>query len=186
MRWTELAVIAVALSLDASAVAMAAAAAGHVTGRRAAFRLWFHFGLFQFLMPVAGWAVGTTFQASIAAADHWIAFGLLGAVGGRMVWSAIRPGAGPRGADPSRGATLVMLAVATSIDALAVGLSLAMLGVVIWIPSTVIGLVTAGMTVVAIGFGSRLGGWLGRRAQLVGGVVLILIGARILVSHLSG
>ena len=185
MAWTEIIVMAFALSLDACAVALAASTAGRVTTRRAAFRLSFHFGLFQFLMPVLGWALGTTIAPVIAAWDHWIAFVLLGSVGGHMILGAIRPGSEGPADDPSRGMVLVMLATATSIDALAVGLSLGMLRITIWLPSIVIGIMTAGMTILAIVSGNRIGGWLGRRAQLAGGVVLFLIGLKILVSHLG-
>jgi manganese efflux pump family protein len=185
VQWTELVGIALALSLDAFAVALAAATAGQVGGRRGAFRLSFHFGLFQFLMPVLGWALGSTIQPKIAAVDHWIAFGLLAWVGGHMIWTVVRPGPAETASDPSRGLSLVLLSVATSIDALAVGLSLAMLGITIWTPSVVIGVVTAGMTVLAIVSGRKVGRWLGPRAQVAGGVVLVLIGVRILIDHLG-
>lgn len=183
--WAGIVLIALALSLDASAVALAASTAGRVVGRRAVFRLSFHFGLFQFLMPVLGWTLGATLEPVISAWDHWIAFLLLALVGGRMIRGAVRPGPETAASDPSRGIVLVLLAVATSIDALAVGFSLGMLRVRIWMPSIVIGIITAVMTVLAIVGGSRLGRWLGPKAQWAGGVVLILIGLRILVSHLS-
>jgi manganese efflux pump family protein len=184
MQWYEVLLVAFALSLDAFAVSLAASTAGHVHDRRAAFRLSFHFGLFQFMMPILGWTLGTAIESTIAAVDHWVAFGLLAFVGGRMIYAATRPASQTRSDDPSRGVLLVILAIATSIDALAVGLSLAMLNTSVWTPSIVIGLVAGGMSVLAIVGGARLGRWLGTKAQLAGGLILLLIGVRILVAHM--
>ena len=154
--------------------------------RRHLFRLGWHFGLFQALMPIVGWLAGLTVQKWIAAFDHWIAFGLLGFVGLRMLLSAGRTEESGPTADPTRGWSLVTLSVATSIDALAVGLSMALLGVSIWMPSIVIGLVAAGMSLVGICLGSRLGGATRHWAERIGGLVLIAIGLRIVVAHVSG
>ena len=186
MSLVEILALAVGLALDAFAVSLAAGAAGHAAGPRPAFRLAFHFGLFQFMMPVLGWYAGSLVAARIAAADHWVAFGLLLWVGVRMIRSGRDPDPAPVRADMSRGWTLVGLSVATSIDALAVGLSLAMLGVAIWYPSAVIGVVTCVLSLVGLRMGGRLGARFGQRAELVGGGVLILIGLRILVVHLTG
>jgi putative Mn2+ efflux pump MntP len=187
MRFFELALIALALSVDAFAVALAAAATGRLTGGRGAFRLSFHFGLFQFLMPVLGWAAGSALSGAIASFDHWLAFGLLAVVGVRMLRSARRFEARPReGADdPSRGFSLLALSTAVSIDALAVGLGLGMMRVRIWTPSVVIGLVAAAMSLVGIVLGNRLHARYGRIAEAVGGVILIVIAARILYTHLT-
>ena len=186
MSLVEILALAVGLALDAFAVSLAAGAAGHAAGPRPAFRLAFHFGLFQFMMPVLGWYAGSLVAARIAAADHWVAFALLLWVGVRMIRSGRDPDPAPVRADMSRGWTLVGLSVATSIDALAVGLSLAMLGVAIWYPSAVIGVVTCVLSLVGLRLGGRLGARFGQRAELVGGGVLILIGLRILVVHLAG
>lgn len=185
VQFIEILAIALALSLDSFAVSLAASTSGFIKDKRAVFRLSFHFGLFQFLMPVVGWALGTTIEPIIAAFDHWVAFILLALVGIRMITSAMNPNSETQQNDPSRGIVLVMLAIATSIDALAVGLSMAMLGMAVWYPSIVIGVVTGGMCVLAIVGGNRIGGWLGKRAQWVGGIVLILIGVRIVISHMT-
>ncbi len=179
--------IAVALAMDAFAVALGTGMTlGRVTARQA-FRLSFHFGLFQFLMPVLGWLAGSTVADAIAAIDHWIAFGLLAIVGGRMVKEGLGKPSGPRVVtDPTRGRSLVVLSVATSIDALAVGLSMALLGVDIWYPSAVIGVVAAAFTLAGLRLGRVLGQRFGHRMALLGGGVLITIGIRILVEHLSG
>ena len=171
--------------MDAFAVSIAAGLAiERLTGRHV-FRMAFHFGLFQFMMPVAGWLAGRQVAGLIGAWDHWVAFALLGIIGGRMLWDARRGRGARRKGDPTRGWTLVVLSVATSIDALAVGLSMAVLGVSIWLPSIVIGLVAATMSGVGICFGRRVGARGGRLADAIGGAVLIAIGVRILVEHLT-
>jgi len=186
MSLAEVLAIAVGLAMDAAAVSLGAAAANHASNGRATFRLAFHFGLFQFMMPVAGWAAGAAVASRIAAVDHWVAFALLAFVGGRMVWAGVKgDGRETFSRDPSRGVTLVLLSVATSIDALAVGWTLAMLGARIWYAAVTIGLVTGTLSVVAIRLGNRLGATVGRRMEVVGGVILLLIGTRILFQHLG-
>jgi manganese efflux pump family protein len=180
----EILVVAVGLSMDAVAVSLAAAASNRARGARATFRLSFHFGLFQFLMPVAGWFIGASVARPIEAVDHWIAFGLLSLVGAHMIWTSVRGVEPELAGDPSRGSRLILLSVATSIDALAVGLTLAMLGSGIWYASVVIGLVTASLSCLAIFVGTRVGQAFGRRMEIVGGLALISIGARILYQHL--
>jgi putative Mn2+ efflux pump MntP len=178
--------IAVALAMDAFAVALATALVlPRVTGRHL-FRFGFHFGLFQALMPVLGWLAGLTVQRWLAAVDHWIAFALLGAVGGRMLWESRHAADDSRSGDPTRGWSLVALSVATSLDALAVGLTLAMLEVRIWFAAVTIGLVAGGLTLIGMTVGRRLGRAWGPRVEVGGGLLLIGIGAKILVEHLIG
>jgi len=186
LSWLNILGIAVGLSMDAFAVSIAAGLSIPRLTARHVFRLAWHFGLFQFMMPVAGWLAGKTLAEHIAAFDHWIAFALLGLVGGRMLHKAAGGGQKRReGApDPTRGVTLVALSIATSIDALAIGLSLAFLDVGIWLPAVVIGLVAGVLTVIGISLGSRIGGRFQRLAEAVGGIVLLGIGARLLVLHL--
>lgn len=179
--------IAVALAMDAFAVALGTGmTVAPLTGRHL-FRLGFHFGLFQALMPIVGWLAGLTIQHWIAAYDHWIAFGLLVGVGGKMIHEAFADEDGSQpDSDPTRGVSLVLLSVATSIDALAVGLSLALLGVSIWGPALVIGLVAGGLTVTGMLLGQRIGAIWGRRVEILGGSVLCAIGLKILVEHTLG
>lgn len=183
MNGIELILIALALSLDAFAVSVAASAAGHAGTRRAVFRLAFHFGLFQALMPILGWCAGTTLQPLLEPWDHWIAFVLLLIIGLHMLHAASTLTPADERRDASRGVALMALATATSIDALAVGLTLAMLRVSIWTPVAVIGLVTAAVSLLGISLGARLQSSFGRRAEYLAGSVLILIGLRILASH---
>ena len=185
MENLEIILIAFALSVDAFAVSMAVSAAGRVYDPRSVFRLAFHFGLFQFLMPVIGWAAGATLERLIASVDHWVAFVLLMAVGLRMLHAAVNPKATVGQDDPSRGLLLVTLSTAVSVDALAVGLSLGMLRISIWTPGVIIGVVTASMSLVGILIGARLHARFGRFAELIGGLVLISIAIRIVVTHLD-
>ncbi|MCK4305768.1 MAG: manganese efflux pump [Candidatus Eisenbacteria sp.] len=185
MDLLEILLIAIALAMDAFVVSLAAGTSRQAQGRRSAFRLSFHFGLFHFIMPVIGWVLGTRIAALIAWLDHWMALGLLVFVGIRMIRSGMDPAAESRG-DPLRGSSLIALSLAVSIDALAVGFSLAMLQVSIWLPAAVIAAVTAVFTLLAFWLGNRLSTAIGRRMEAAGGVILILIGLRILLVHMLG
>ena len=185
MDGLSLIAVAVALAMDAFAVALAAGVVLRPLCFRPCFRLAFHFGLFQALMPVIGWLAGLTVQGFVAAWSHWIAFCLLVWVGGHMIREALAgEEGGARPTDPSRGMTMVALSVATSIDALAVGLSLAMLDVVVWLPALVIGLVACAFSVAGLLIGARSGARWGRRVEVAGGAILIAIGLKILLSAL--
>ena len=175
--------------MDAFAVAIATGIAlGTVSGRQT-FRLSFHFGLFQFLMPVIGYLAGMTMERHIEGYDHWLAFVLLGYIGGKMVYEGMlrdeEEGSG--GKDPTRGMSLVVLSLATSIDALAVGISLGVLhnGGIVY-PGIVIGIVACTFTAAGLHLGRRLGAVFGKRMEVVGGLVLVAIGAKILFDHYRG
>ena len=157
--------IAVALAMDAFAVALGAGLIlPKLTGRHL-FRFGFHFGLFQALMPVLGWLAGTSIRGQIEAFDHWLAFGLLTLVGGKMLWEAWRGNEDePRDGDPTRGLSLV-------------------LGVTIWTPALVIGLIAGILTVCGMLLGRRLGRAWGTGVEIFGGLVLIAIGVKILIEH---
>ncbi|MBI2958228.1 MAG: manganese efflux pump [Chloroflexi bacterium] len=152
---------------------------------RQVFRTSFSFGFFQFLMPVIGWLAGRTLVDRISAYDHWVAFGILALVGGKAIADSFRPSSEKSEcADFTRGFTLLTLSVATSLDALAVGLSLALLRVNIMSTSFTIGLVAFAVTASGFAIGQRAGRLLGKRAKLAGGSVLIAIGLRILIDGL--
>jgi putative Mn2+ efflux pump MntP len=176
--------LAAALAMDAFAVSMCAGAALPRISGRHYFRLSFHFGLFQFMMPVLGWLAGSAIHNILSAFDHWIAFGLLFLVGGKMILESFRRPEAKIHSDPTRGFSLLALSVATSIDALAVGLSLAFLSINIWWPSVIIGLVAALATATGLKIGDALGKAAGRRAELLGGLIIIAIGLKILTDHL--
>ena len=185
--------IATGLAMDAFAVAIAISVSLRQVTKRQLFRLSWHFGLFQALMPVLGWSVGITVAGFVGNWGHWLAFIFLSYVGGRAIYNAyreesdeiegktewVRP-------DPTRGLSLVMLSVATSVDALAVGLSFAMLKVDIWYPSFIIGVVAGAFTLTGMMLGTRLGSRFGERMEIVGGLVLIAIGLRIVIWHTTG
>ena len=184
MSLIEVLLLAVGLAIDASAVSLGIGAARRACGPRPQFRLSFHFGLFQGLMPILGWWLGSQVAPLIASVDHWVAMGLLTYVGVQMIRSGLDHDGESYPCDPSRGRTLVMLCIATSIDALAVGLSMGLLEVSIWAPCLVIGLVAATFTTVGILGGSRLGRRWGRAAETAGGCVLLAIGVKVLADHL--
>lgn len=178
--------VAIALAMDAFAVAVSSSASLRRVDIGHYFRMALTFGAFQAAMPVIGWALGISVRSWIEAWDHWIAFGLLLLVGLNMLREAFSgEEEEERGGDPSRGATLILLAVATSIDAMAVGLSFSMAGISVWMPALVIGLVCVALTALGIKLGSSLGRseLLGGKAAVVGALVLIGIGVKILHEH---
>lgn len=178
--------IAFGLAMDALAVSIASGIFIQNMTPRHVFRLAFHFGLFQAVMPLLGWLAGTSFAAYIVEWDHWVAFLLLSIIGGKMAYDGLKGGNPALTRDPSRGMLMVSLSVATSIDALAVGLSFAMLNMNILIPCIIIGVITGALSTFGVLFGNRIGNKWRRSAALAGGAVLILIGTKILLSHTLG
>ncbi|MBW2494876.1 MAG: manganese efflux pump, partial [Deltaproteobacteria bacterium] len=156
MPFAEILLIALGLAMDAFAVSLAAATSGLATRVPVAMNMSVHFGFFQFLMPLIGWRLGIELVDYIDTFDHWVAFGLLLVVALRMFQAGIHPDEN-RAVDPAHWPTLLALSVATSIDALAVGLSLALLDVPIWRPSIIIGVVTTILSLVGVQLGKRLG-----------------------------
>ena len=183
MSLTAIILIALSMAMDAFAVSLGSGVKIG-PGWRPVFRIAFHFGLFQALMPVIGWLFGNTIEPYVKGVDHWVAFGLLAFVGLRMVRSGLGKDEEESQKDPSRGWTMVMLSIAVSIDALAVGLSLAFLGITIWTPALIIGLVTGALSLMGLRVGNGVGKRFGKPVEIIGGLVLIGIGVRILVSHL--
>ncbi|MBT7580297.1 MAG: manganese efflux pump [Candidatus Marinimicrobia bacterium] len=184
MTILEIILIATGLAMDASAVSMTAAAAGYAQHVRQVFRLAFHFGLFQGVMPLIGWLLGSTVVSYIEKWDHLIAFGLLAVVGGRMVVSWFDKTEETIRRDPTRGWTLITLSIATSIDALAVGLSFSFLDVSIWLPCLLIGLITFVLSILATQLGKVAGKLIGKGVEVFGGLILLGIGLRILYTHI--
>ena len=178
--------IAVALAMDAFAVAIATGVNLKQVSARQTFRLSWHFGLFQALMPIIGWGLGSSIQDYVAAYAHWVAFIMLALVGSNMLKEAIKADkdkdeTAPR-KDSTKGMTMVTLSVATSIDALAVGLSMSMLQVSIVSPAMIIGIVAGLFTIVGLHLGKRVARltWLSTWAEILGGLVLWIIGLNIL------
>lgn len=184
MEWYATLFVAVGLAMDAFAVSLGIGAGGSAESPRPIFRVSFHMGLFQGLMTFLGWLVGSSIANLISAFDHWLAFILLVFVGTRMVISGASSGAEEKKEDPSRGSTLMLVCIATSIDAMAVGLSLAMLKIEIFTPSLVVGIVTLSLSLFGLLVGSKLGNQFGKRMEVLGGLILNGIGIRILITHL--
>lgn len=178
----EIMAVAVALAMDAFAVSCATGCCLARVGAGHALRMAAVFGGFQSLMPVIGWAAGLAVRGFVQSVAPWIAFGLLAWVGGKMVWEAFHAEEGRQRADNTRGLRLLVLGVAVSIDALAVGLSLSLVNVSIWVPVAVIGVVAAGFTVLGLHLGCRVARAtrLGFYAEIVGGVALVGIGVKVL------
>jgi manganese efflux pump family protein len=176
-------IIAVGLGIDAFSVAIGIGAANDKKSWAPVLRLAAAFGLFQFIMPIAGWLAGLTVVEIISSFDHWIAFGLLAMVGGKMIWEGFEKESDEERNDQTRGWPLLMLSVATSIDALAVGFSFSVLKNPIFLPAVIIGLVCFIMTVIGMNFGKVLAKIFGKKVEIFGGLVLIAIGVKILIDH---
>ena len=194
MDWITLLLIAVGLSTDAFAVSISN---GIFLGRATPLqscKVAGAFGLFQGMMPIFGYLLASLFAAQIVAVDHWIAFGLLAFIGGKMLWEVFF-GEDEEGSkdNPLQWKTLLLSAVATSIDAMAVGVTMALgrtgllahdLGFLLC--AAVIALVTFALCLIGVQVGCKTGSCFGRRAQIAGGLVLIGIGIKILIEHLLG
>lgn len=176
--------IALGLSADCFAVTLSGSVTMRTVSLIQALRTAFTFGFFQTLMPVLGWLAGGMVVDLIADYDHWLAFALLALIGVRMIWQSLRGEEAAKQVDITRGLTLFTLALATSIDALAVGLTFAFLEVNIVSASLIIGAVAFIISAFGFFIGKKAGRLLGKRAEILGGLVLIAIGLRILLTHL--
>ena len=182
-----LSVFFIALGLSADCFAVALSAGITITEHTFAriFRLSFSFGFFQAMMLVLGWLAGRTIVDFIADYDHWVAFALLAFISGRMFWEAFHPEQSrDREVDLTRGWLLLTSSVATSIDALAVGLSFAFLEVNMGLASPTVGVVAFAVTALGFILGKRVSKLMGKRAEVLGAIILLAIAFRILLSHL--
>lgn len=186
--FVELFLIGVGLSMDAFAVSICKGLGMSRLNMRQAAVISLFFGGFQALMPLIGWALGSQLTDFITSIDHWIAFGLLAFVGGKMLWDAFHEDDEDEGVQTDEKLDLkelLMLAIATSIDALAVGITFAFLQVAIVPSITIIGLTTFVISFAGVAVGHFFGARFEKPATIVGGVVLILIGVKILLEHLG-
>jgi len=177
--------IAVGLAMDSFAVSITSGIAMKKLRINSALKIAVFFGLFQAGMPIIGWLAGLSLREFISGIDHWIAFGLLSLIGCKMIYESIRKEPGEKEIDRLNAYVLLVLSVATSIDALAVGLSFAFLKVSIATPIIIIGIVTFLLSFLGVFVGNRLGHFFERKIEIVGGLVLIGIGIKILVEHLA-
>ena len=192
MELLSIIAIAVGLSLDAFAVSVTNSTVIKDLELKHGLRMSLFFGFFQMIMPILGWAAGLTFNSYIQRFDHWIAFGLLFFVGGRMILSEITSGKN----DDENGCreessqdcrnlpTLFLLSIATSIDALAVGLSFAMINIAIVGPAVIIGVITFLISFFGYFLGNRIGHKINFSLDVTGGIILIAIGIKILIEHI--
>ena len=183
MDFITILLIAIGLAMDAFAVSISCGLTIDELRARHVVRIALFFGVFQAFMPLAGWGLGIYFKDLISSVDHWIAFALLSFVGGHMIWET-REGCKKR-QNPLDWHVLFVLAVATSIDAFAVGLTFAFLNISVIEPIIIIGLVTFGLSYVGVHLGDKVGCHFEKRVEWLGGLILIGIGLKILIEHLA-
>ncbi|WP_295213954.1 manganese efflux pump MntP family protein [Ruminococcus sp.] len=188
MGFIELLLTAVGLAMDAFAVSICKGLGMRKMRYGQAVVIGLYFGVFQALMPLIGWLLGTSFSRYIQAFDHWIAFVLLALIGGKMLWDVFHEDDEATAAQKLDAKLdhreLFMLAIATSIDALAVGIAFACLDVEIWSSVSIIGIVTFVISFCGVWIGNRFGSRFEKKAGIAGGIVLIGIGVKILADHL--
>jgi putative Mn2+ efflux pump MntP len=185
VQWITILFIAVGLAMDAFAVSIVMGSMHKDLRVRHALRMALFFGGFQTFMPVIGFFAGLGLKEYIQAFDHWIAFGLLCLVGGKMIYESFRLEAAEKNRDPSDLLTLLALSLATSIDALAVGITLSLLQASLALAVAIIGVVTFGLSCAGVFLGKRFGHLFESKAEILGGLILIAIGVKILIEHLS-
>ncbi len=184
MGFFEIALIAVGLAMDAFAVSVCKGLSMRKMEWKKALIIGAYFGIFQAGMPVIGYLLGASFSSFVEKIDHWIAFALLLLIGLNMIREAIKPDSGDQN-DKVDFKTMILLAVATSIDALTVGITFAFLSANIFLSAAIIGIITFALSVIGVKIGNKFGDKFESKAEIAGGVILILIGAKILLEHLG-
>lgn len=172
------------LAMDAFSISIVAGIIIEKITWRHYFRLSFHFGLFQFIMPIIGYHAGSLLGNTIRHYDHWIAFIILSGIGLKMITDSYCKKDNTDRKDPTKGFTLVFFSIATSIDALAVGFSLSILSAPIFFPAVVIGLICSFFSILGIRIGKIGGSLFSKSAAFTGGCILIIIGCKILIDHI--
>jgi putative Mn2+ efflux pump MntP len=175
--------IAFGLAMDAFAVSIATGISMKCFQTKLAFRMAIFFGFFQFLMPILGWTAGLSFRYYVETFSHWVAFGLLLFIGGKMIYESFIFDEVEKKCNAESFATLLLLSVATSIDALAVGLSFSVLKVEIIHPVIIIGIVTFLLSFSGVYIGVKIGSFFEKKIEFLGGLVLIAIGVKILLEN---
>lgn len=182
MHLLTIILIAVGLAMDAFAASVTNGINSKVLRKRNAFKIATSFGFFQLIMPIIGWQLGTSVIEYVKHIDHWIAAVLLGYIGGKMIYESRKK---CRKHEEINSKSLLILSIATSIDALAVGLSLALIKIDIWLPAIIIGIVTFSMSLIGVYVGHKARCILEKKADLAGGAILIFIGLKILAEHIT-
>ena len=184
MDYFSLCLIGLGLAMDAFAVSITSGVTIKKFQVSHAFRIALFFGGFQAIMPLIGWAAGLSFQKFIEPYDHWIAFLILVIIGCKMIYEAVIPNRLHTKCDPLNFLVLLGLAIATSIDALAVGIGFSILNITIIEPVLIIGFITFILSFIGVYLGDKFGTVFGKRIDILGGIILIGIGFKILLSHL--
>lgn len=177
-------IIALALAMDAFAVSIVSGTTYRQLEVKHAFRMALFFGAFQAFMPLIGSLAGLTIRDQIAEYDHWVAFGLLAAVGGKMIYESFKIAPADKNSNPANMVVLLFLSIATSIDALAIGITLSFLQVSIALAVTIIGLITFVLSYLGVYIGKKVGHFFEGQIEAIGGLILIAIGIKILIEHL--
>ncbi|MFC2159402.1 manganese efflux pump MntP family protein [Actinomycetota bacterium] len=180
----NLILISISLAMDCFAVSIAGGATCNRPKITNALKVGLSFGFFQAMMPLIGWAIGFSFRSLIENVDHWIAFSLLLVIGIKMLYEAFRKSPKKDKTDITRISTLLVLSVATSIDALVIGISLSILGISIPLSILIIGLFAFIFSVSGYYLGHKIGKTIGNKMEIIGGIILIGIGTKILIEHL--
>ncbi len=184
MKFIELLLIAVGLAMDAFAVSITTGFTEKKLKKRGIFKIAIFFGLFQGMMPLLGWSLGIKFIEYLSKYDHWIAFGLLSIIGGKMVYEGFQIEKCELDKKCMSNKKLIVLSIATSIDAFAVGLTFSVLKVSIIYPAIIIGVVTFVLSLIGVYIGKKMGGLIEKKMEIIGGIILIAIGLKILIEHL--
>ena len=184
METVTIIVLALGLAMDAFAISIICGATYRQLHIRHAVRMALFFGGFQAVMPLIGSLAGLTVRTYIEGYDHWVAFTLLAAIGGKMIYESFKIKSAEKTFDPSNILTLLVLAVATSIDALAVGITLSLITTSIAIAVTIIGLVTFALSYLGVSIGKRFGHFFESKIEALGGIAIIAIALKILATHL--
>lgn len=183
MNFLEVITISIGLAFDAFAVSLSSGTLKICQNFPARLRISFGFGFFQFIMPIIGWVLGNQISSHLMIFNQWIAFGILVFIGIKMITESRKPEHIKIKRDPSKGLELLLLSLATSIDALAVGFSLALINVEILYPAIIIGIVTAIFSVVGVLIGQVFGKILSQKTEIFGGIILIIIALKILLDN---
>lgn len=185
MNFLTIFLIALALAMDAFAVSIASGIAIKKLRINHAFTIALWFGIFQAIMPLIGWLGGISLRDLLSSIDHWVVFGLLLLIGLKMIWEAFQIEPIEKESNPLDIRILFVLSLATSIDALATGVSFALLGIPVVMPVIIIGIVTFILSFAGVWIGDRSGNLFGKKMEIVAGIILIAIGLRVLISHLA-
>ena len=180
----NLILISISLAMDCLAVSIASGATATKPKITNAIKVGLSFGFFQAIMPLIGWAIGFSFRSLIENVDHWIAFSLLLIIGIKMLYEAFKKSPQNNKTDITRIPTLLLLSIATSIDALVVGISLSILDISIYLSILIIGLFAFTFSVSGYYLGYRIGKIIGNKVEVIGGIILIGIGIKILIEHM--